>query len=265
MKFRADERGRDAAPQPADLRPRRDHRPVHRHQAHRHRRHRAGSVTDASPTASRPPHDRRVHRRCSASSTRSSSPASRRSRSTTRPNGSLVKVRRQGRRLVADRPELHRAEVLPPAPVGRRLRARRAGRRRRTRYGLEPRAVEPDLIGNVPGVQRRRRRRTRTRRRTTRTACRCSRPTRTTTPSPTTTATRCTRRTRTARTSATPTPCPSGCSRTARRTASPRTSRCRSTRSRRRARARPADLGRQRPPAGAARRQGSQHVGRRRC
>ncbi len=36
--------GRDPAPQPLDLRPGRDHRPVHRDQAHRHRRHRVGSA-----------------------------------------------------------------------------------------------------------------------------------------------------------------------------------------------------------------------------
>ena len=37
--YRAGRRGRAAAPQPADLRPRRHHRAVHRHQAHRsHRR-----------------------------------------------------------------------------------------------------------------------------------------------------------------------------------------------------------------------------------
>ena len=65
-----------------DLRPRRAHRPVHRHQAHRHRRHRAGSelmmrrqlVTGLLMT-------RRADRARRARCTRSSSPASRRSRS----------------------------------------------------------------------------------------------------------------------------------------------------------------------------------------
>ena len=38
--YRADRRRRAAAAQPADLRPRRHHRPVHRHQGHRPRRHR---------------------------------------------------------------------------------------------------------------------------------------------------------------------------------------------------------------------------------
>ena len=37
-------RGRDPAPQPVDLRSRRDHRPVHRHQTHRHRRHGTGGA-----------------------------------------------------------------------------------------------------------------------------------------------------------------------------------------------------------------------------
>ena len=44
-------RGRDPAAQPADLRARRDHRPVHRHQAHRPHRHRHWGCTDAAAPA----------------------------------------------------------------------------------------------------------------------------------------------------------------------------------------------------------------------
>ena len=42
--YRAGRRGSDAAPQPADLRPRRHHRAVRRHQADRHGRHRHRSL-----------------------------------------------------------------------------------------------------------------------------------------------------------------------------------------------------------------------------
>ena len=42
VKFVPSRRGAAAAPQPPDLRGRRDHRPVHRHQAHRPARHRPG-------------------------------------------------------------------------------------------------------------------------------------------------------------------------------------------------------------------------------
>ena len=44
VKFRAEKRRDDAAPQPPDLRAGRDHRPVHRHQGRRHRHHCTGSV-----------------------------------------------------------------------------------------------------------------------------------------------------------------------------------------------------------------------------
>ena len=56
VKFRAESARGGAAPQPPDLRRRRDHRPVRRHQAHRPRHHRPGSVSDAthSSASSRP-------------------------------------------------------------------------------------------------------------------------------------------------------------------------------------------------------------------
>ena len=126
--------GRRAPPQPAHLRRRRPGRPLHRHQGHR-----------------RPPHrDRSVMR--SFSSMRSQLVAAVRAVLVLtvltgrplsprghpgRPGGLrrggrrlAGRARRRGRRLLADRPELHRAAVLPRSTLGRGRCSQRHRRRR---------------------------------------------------------------------------------------------------------------------------------------
>ena len=132
-------RRRDAAPQPAHLRRRRRDRAVHRHQADRPRRRRARGSSDATPAPSRAARFVAFTVAPRASSTRSRSRASRRSASPTKAERLAVEARRRRRRLEPDRPDLHRAAVLPPAPVGRRRRLRRD-----VELGLEPRALEPE-------------------------------------------------------------------------------------------------------------------------
>ena len=72
--------------------------------------------------------------------------------------------RRPGRRLLADRPAVHRARVLPPATVGGGRGLRRLGQ-----LGVQPRADEPRL----PRHRRRARRRLPRRRTASTTARRC--------------------------------------------------------------------------------------------
>ena len=156
VKYRPRRRGRAAAPQPADLRPRRPDRAVRRHQADRpdagrlrispeersHQGHamtaiiRPALVLFAALIA-------RHRRRLSAAS----SPASRRSRS--RP-GRRQPDRRDGKvgRLAADRPALQRPEVLlGPASATAPLPEQRRRLRR-----LEPGPAEPgaDRCGQGP-------------------------------------------------------------------------------------------------------------------
>ncbi len=177
------ERRLDAAAQPADLRPRRHHRAVHRDQAHRPPHHGTGSllmrrqllpalgmmlvftvllgvaypllVTGIGQTAFNGQGQRLAGR-----------------------------GRREGRRLEVDRSAVHRCQVLPPPTLRRRLRPRCAGRRYRLAR-VQPRADRPP-----PDRQRSRREhvrspRTRTRRRRIRRAYPCRRPTSTTSLSPT--------------------------------------------------------------------------------
>ena len=151
VKFRAESAAHDAAPQPADLR---------RSAASSPRSSASSSSTcsslpwecpDASPTASRSRDGARVHRPA-----RPRVPARRHRHrgswgSTTRPTAP-GEGRRPGRRFELDRPAVHRPEVLPPAPVGRRLRAGRA-RRRRLLVRLELRAAEPGAHRQRAGRQ----------------------------------------------------------------------------------------------------------------
>ncbi len=60
------------------------------------------------------------------------------------------RTRRRGRRQRADRPDVHRPEVLPPAAVGRRRRLRRVGQLR-----LEPRPDQPRPARRGRGARRR--------------------------------------------------------------------------------------------------------------
>ena len=219
-------RGGGAAAQPLDLRRRRDHRPVHRDQAHRPRRHRAGSalmmrrqlltgllMTDRADRARRARVPARRDRDRAGALT------------SDRANGSFVTSERQGRRLVADRAELHRqnGNPIPRTSSPARRTPATATTRWRAAGPTSGRRI-PNLIGNVPGVvidlDQAADANPYANRRPTRTACRCRRPTRTTTPSPTLPANRSTRRTGTAPTFATRTRFPSGCSRTASSTVS---------------------------------------------
>ena len=259
VKFRAMYGHRRPAPQPPDLRRRRDHRPVRRDQAHRPHRQRArsplmirrqlltalivmvvmtvglGFVYPLVVTGDRagrvPQQGQRLAR----------------------------EGQRQGRRLVAARPELHRQGRQP----ARRSTSSRDRRRPVHGYDASSSSASnlgpsnPNLIGNVPGVSISRQDQPVRDAELTPTACPCRRPTRTATTSPTRPATPSTRRTRTAPTCATRTPCPSGRSRTGSSTASPPNAKVPGRRGHRIGiGTRPRHLDRQRRPAGPTRRQG---------
>ena len=157
--FRAGPGERAAPAQPAHLRPRRDHRPVHRDQADRPRRHRSpsrlGRTDDAhvpsTPAVARDRHSLWPSPCSPASPTRRRSPRSPRSRFPSQANGSFVTVadgRTIGSSLIGqafERPEV----LLGPAVGGRH------GRLRRERLGrLEPRPDErgPDRAGHQDQV-----------------------------------------------------------------------------------------------------------------
>ena len=135
VKFRAAGRGRRAAPQPAHLRRRRAHHPVHRDQAHRPHPHRAGSalmrrqlVTGLMMTIAMIVLVGLAYPLAMTGIAQGLMKS--------KANGSFVKDNGQGRRLVVDRAELPAEErrarpaVLPAPAVGGRRRLRRDEQRR---------------------------------------------------------------------------------------------------------------------------------------
>ena len=153
------ERGRDAAPQPADLRPRRHHRPVHRHQAHRpaHPVHPRDLVmrlpTWLSPTPRRAARAARAHRPHRLLYPLAMTAVAQIPGSAAQGRRVAGHRRRQDRRQRDRRPVLHRQGRQPARPVlpdpavrgGRRVRPDR-------HRGVEPRPGERRGHAARPGL-----------------------------------------------------------------------------------------------------------------